>query len=47
VSDSEYVAYILSRQRKYLGRLRPLYKQQREAVKQLDEVIAKPSKDME
>jgi hypothetical protein len=47
VSDSEYVAYILSRQRKYLGRLRPLYKQQREAVKQLDEVIVKPSKDME
>lgn len=47
VSDSEYVAYILSRQRKYLGHLRPLYKQQREAVKQLDEVIVKPSKDME
>lgn len=36
VSDSEYAAYVLSRQRKYLGRLRPLYKQEREAAKQLE-----------
>jgi len=42
VSDSEYAAYILSRQRKYLGRLRPLYKQEREAAQQLKEVITKP-----
>jgi len=41
VSDSEYAAYILSRQRKYLGRLRPLYKQEREAVKQLEAVVQK------
>jgi hypothetical protein len=38
VSDREYAAYIGARQRKYLGRLRPIYKQQREAVKQLETI---------
>ncbi len=38
VSDREYAAYVGARQRKYLGRLRPLYKQQREAVKQLETI---------
>ena len=42
VSDSEYAAYILSRQRKTLGRLRPIYKQQREAAQQLRGVSTKP-----
>jgi hypothetical protein len=35
VSDSEYVAYVLARQRKFLGQLRPLYLQEREAARDL------------
>ena len=35
VSDGEYVAYVLARQRKYLGQLRPLYLQEKEAARDL------------
>lgn len=45
VSDADYAAYISSRQRKYLGRLRPLYKQEREAARQLEKVMTTPSED--
>jgi hypothetical protein len=35
VSDQEYIAYVLGRQRKYLGQLRPLYLQEKEAARDL------------
>ena len=34
--DGEYLAYILARQRKFLGQLRPLYQQEKEAAGHLD-----------
>ena len=45
VSDAGYAEYILSRQRKYLGRLRPLYRQEREAARQLEEVTMNAPED--
>jgi len=38
VSDGEYVAYMLARQRKFLGQLRPLYLQEKEAAGHLETV---------
>jgi hypothetical protein len=45
VSDSEYITYVLARQRKVLGQLRPLYLQEREAAGRL-EAIAKSSANL-
>ena len=42
VTDAEYVAHVLARQRKFLGQLRPLYLQEREAARQL-EAVARPA----
>jgi hypothetical protein len=36
VSDGDYVAYVLARQRKFLGQLRPLYLQEKEAARSLE-----------
>ncbi|MEI8373218.1 MAG: DUF4175 family protein [Planctomycetota bacterium] len=38
VSDNEYIAYVLARQRKVLGQLRPLYLQEREAAGRLEAI---------
>ncbi len=38
VSDSEYIGYVLARQRKVLGQLRPLYLQEKEAAGRLEAI---------
>ena|GEM_PF-1063227 len=38
VSDADYVAYVLARQRKFLAQLRPLYLQEKEAARHMESV---------
>ncbi len=38
VTDADYLAFVLARQRKALGQLRPLYIQEKEAVKELEKL---------
>jgi hypothetical protein len=41
VTDADYLAFVLARQRKTLGQLRPLYIQEKEAVKELEKLREK------
>ena len=43
VSNDEYIAYVMARQRKMLGQLRPLYLQEREAAARLEAIGKSPA----
>ncbi len=43
VTDGDYVAYVLARQRKFLGQLRPLYVQEKEAARALEATASGPT----
>jgi hypothetical protein len=45
VSQGEYLEYALARQRKYLGRIRPLYIQQRQAGEQIERLTGADEPD--